>query len=327
MLTHRRIVSNTQRSADLPLYVDTLNLTTLTRPQGASEEWMLTHRRIVGDAQRLTVTPPFLQPGSASRTECVERIIRVLSLYALSDPEVGGAGLGLEGSCCCCCCCKQSKAALLSPPDPTLPTTCLLQLGYCQGMSDLAAPLLELWGQHAAQQPPQGLQHLGAEQQQLQHRADCSSWSNTQEPQHLLSSGQQPQQSTQQLQQLQQQLEADTQQVSDQARACVKGREAADKALGRAAMHAGEAGDTLQDAQQQQQHEAAAQQEVGAQQMQQAEPASRHSKLEADFCVLWCFSRLMRLVRQRFMGRMEVLREDLQRLSTLVQHLDSPLHR
>lgn len=211
------------------------------------------------------------------------------------------------------------------PYSHLLPTTSLLQLGYCQGMSDLAAPLLELWGQHAAQQPQQGLQQLGPElQQSMAH----SSPSNAQAPQDLLSARQQLQQASQQLHQLQQQPVADTRQVSDQAHACGKGRGAADKALGCAAKLAGEAGTAIQDTQQQQQHEAAAQQEAGAQQAQQAEPpAGRHSELQADFWVFWCFSRLMRLVRQRFMGRMEVLREDLRRLSTLVQHLDPPLHR
>lgn len=223
-------------------------------------------------------------------------------------------------------CCKQLKAALLSTADPTLPTTSLLQLGYCQGMSDLAAPLLELWGQHAAEQPQQGLQHLGPELQQLQQSMAHSSPSNAQDLQDLLSARQQLQQASQQLQQLQQRPEADTQQVSDQAHACGKGQGAADRALGRAAKHAGEAGAAIQDTQPPQQPHAVAQQEAGAQQAQQA-AAGRHSELEADFWVFWCFSRLMRLVRQRFMGRMEVLREDLRRLSTLVQHLDPPLNR
>ena len=71
--------------------------------QGATEEWQSTVRRIGTDSDRLTTQPAFLATGSQSRAVCIARLKRVLAAYALADPVTG----------------------------------------YCQGMSDLAAPFLE----------------------------------------------------------------------------------------------------------------------------------------------------------------------------------------
>jgi hypothetical protein len=75
--------------------------------QGASEQFQFTVQRIGTDMDRLTTEPAFLSLEPTSRrAHCLAMGKRVLAAYALTDPEVG----------------------------------------YCQGMSDLLAPLLEIWG-------------------------------------------------------------------------------------------------------------------------------------------------------------------------------------
>lgn len=73
--------------------------------QGACETWESTTRRICTDAERLSTQPTFLQAHTDSRRMSIARVRRILAAYALSDPEIG----------------------------------------YCQGMSDLATPLLEVF--------------------------------------------------------------------------------------------------------------------------------------------------------------------------------------
>ena len=65
----------------------------------------MTLRRIGTDADRITTEPEFLAAGDGRRAQTISRLKRVLAAQALHDPEVA----------------------------------------YCQGMSDLLAPFLEIF--------------------------------------------------------------------------------------------------------------------------------------------------------------------------------------
>jgi hypothetical protein len=80
--------------------------------QGAVEEWRDTARRISTDAERVTAQSEVFSLESGFRSENVHRLKRLLETYAIADPAVG----------------------------------------YCQGMSDLAAPVIEMYVKNEANQ-------------------------------------------------------------------------------------------------------------------------------------------------------------------------------
>ncbi|GAX79472.1 hypothetical protein CEUSTIGMA_g6913.t1 [Chlamydomonas eustigma] len=73
--------------------------------QGAVEEWRDTARRIRTDAERVTTQPETFSLESGLRDKNIPLLRRLLETYAIADPAVG----------------------------------------YCQGMSDLAAPVIEMY--------------------------------------------------------------------------------------------------------------------------------------------------------------------------------------